>query len=195
MGKCHPDGTTELWSTNVRRYRRIGTFLPARERWYYLMAGRHRHVLHWKPWYGLWEVARYLRGEAGESQVRKSPRMEVYEKMKRRVAKTDGLPAPGVAATSVMWGKLPLIREHLTTTAYEDGGPRSPGYMWIKTTLSTWVVTLFEPDSAARLDVRGPTLDETLQLAEKLLGAENAPWEIDTYLQERQAKKGKKKSA
>ena len=54
-------------------------------------------------------------------------------------------------------------------------------------------LTLYDLDSGTRLPVRAATLDEVLAAAEKLLGVENAPWEIDRYLTEQLAGKNKKK--
>jgi hypothetical protein len=67
--------------------------------------------------------------------------------------------------------------------------------MWIRTLGTQWCVTVFDPDACARLDCRATAIDDALLLAEKLLGAEEAPWEIDGYLQEKAAKQTKKKRA
>jgi hypothetical protein len=116
--------------------------------------------------------------------------------MKRRSAPANGVAclAP-LPATSVILGKLPAIREYLTATAYEDGTARQPGYFTLRNRALTFEGTLYDPDSGTRLVVRANTLDEMLAGLEKLLGVEEAPWEIDPYLTEqlaRRRKRGKK---
>lgn len=95
-------------------------------------------------------------------------------------------------AESKTLAKFPRMCEFLTAVAYEDGTKRQPGYLWLKSDAVAFVVTLFDEDACCRLPCRGATLDEALALAEKLLGVENAPWEVDQYMRERKKKKGKK---
>lgn len=92
--------------------------------------------------------------------------------------------------------KFPRLMEHCTCTKYDDDNSlRTPGYFWVKTQGSTWIVTMFDPDGGARLDCRAATVDDALALAETYLGAADAPWEVDEYLRERMAKKKKKKAS
>lgn len=102
---------------------------------------------------------------------------------------------PPAPMTSVLLAKLPAIREFMSATQYDDGSPREPGYMTIRTWGTQWQVTVYDPDSGARMPVRAPELDKALLLVEQLLGVEEAPWEIDRYLSEQLAKKSKKKRA
>lgn len=114
--------------------------------------------------------------------------------MKRRAAPQGGLPVvPALPATSVMLGKLPLIREFLSATAYDDGTMRTPGYYTFRNRGHSYELTLSDPDSGMRLVARGPDIDKTFSLAETLLGTEDAQWEIDRYLTEQLEKKRPKK--
>jgi hypothetical protein len=114
--------------------------------------------------------------------------------MKRRNAPVGtGAIVPALPATSVLLAKLPAIREFLTATEYEDKSPRQPGYVTFRNRVVAFELTLYDPDGGARLAVRGPTIDQCLQLAEQMLGVEEAPWELDSYLQEQLARRAKKK--
>ena len=114
--------------------------------------------------------------------------------MKRRVPQvnTDHPPNPA-PKTSIVLAKFPALRDFLTATAYEDKSHRTPGYMTLRTIGVAWQLTLYDPDSGARLPVRANDLDGVLSLAEQLLGVEEAPWEIDRYLSEMLSKRTKKK--
>jgi len=182
-------GGTRCMPTRVRRW------LPKREAWYYLMSEGVRYTLFWKPCFGVQCTARTVRGLGGVMRTYKYHYERDWAMKKLKVQSNGGVVPIGVTSTSVLLGKLPKLREHLTCTTYDDGTIRLPGYMWIKTTITQWVITVFEPDACARMDVRGSTLDDVLMLTEKLLGAEDAPWEVDSYLQEKAAKRTKKKRA
>lgn len=170
-------------------------WLPRSELWYRLRCKGAEYTFHWKPFNGIQLVAYTFTGSDGVVRERNTPRGRTMTMKRLKILAGSGLPQVGVSSTSVIWGKLPKLREHLSALAYEEGEVREPGYMWIKTTLSQWVITIFEPSACARMDIRAGTLDEALLLAEKLLGAEDAPWEIDQFLVEKRAKKSKKKGA
>lgn len=176
----------------VRKPRR---WLPKCEGWYYLDSQGVRYSLYWKPRFGIQCTARTVLGLGGVERTYTYPYVKDWAMKKLKINERGGTVPIGVTNTSVILGKLPKLREHLTTLAYDDGTVREAGYIWIKTTLTQWVITVFEPSACARMDVRGQTLDDTLMLLEKLLSAEDAPWEIDTYLQEKAAKRTKKKRA
>jgi len=182
-------GDTRRGVTRPRKW------LPKREAWYYLDVEGVRYSLFWKPCFGIQCTARTIRGLGGFERKYKYPFERDWQMKKLKIAASTGVAPVGVSSTSVIWGKLPRLREHLTCLAYDDGTIRTAGYIWVKTTATQWVITVFEPDACARMDVRGTTLDDTLTLVEKLLGAEDAPWEVDTYLQEKAAKRVKKKRA
>jgi hypothetical protein len=147
----------------------------------------------WKPRAG-WRVSRVCdRGDHTGASDRIFPQPE-GDAMKRRIpaVSADAPPVPA-SKHSVIWGKLPALRDFLTATAYEDGSTRVPGYMQVKTIGVAWQVTLYDPDSGARLPVRATELDAAFALAEQLLGVEDAQWEVDRYLSEMLAKRTKKK--
>jgi hypothetical protein len=116
--------------------------------------------------------------------------------MKRRQAATPGgTIVPPLPSSSVHWPKLPALREFITATKYDDGSPRTPGYLTVRNRVTTFEITVYDPDGCCRLSARASTLDEALALTEKLLGVEEAPWEPDRYLQEQASRGAKKKRA
>jgi hypothetical protein len=188
-------GTYVLVPRQSNAPKRIRNWLPRKERWYKTRTANSVHHIHWKPWHGLWVVRRCPLDAAGDTEAVETPREKGRAMKRLKVSEGEGLPALAVSAKSEVFKKFPRILEHTTATAYEDGSIRTPGYFWVKPTTSQWVITLFDPDAGARLDCRAATCDEALALAEKWLGVEDAPWEIDEWLRERMAKKRGKKRA
>jgi len=95
-------------------------------------------------------------------------------------------------ATSVILAKLPLIREWLSATAYDDGSVRQTGALRITSRDALWHLTLTDPDARARLMVSDTSLDKALLLLETLLGADQAPWQADPYAKSPAPGKAKK---
>ena len=97
------------------------------------------------------------------------------------------------AVESNLFHGLPAIIQHCCVTQYEDGDPRKPGWITIKTMGSAWVVQVKDPDSCCALTATAQSLDDVLALAELLLSGDEAPWEPDPFLQRLGApKKGSK---
>lgn len=112
---------------------------------------------------------------------------------KRQPVEVGQAVIPAIPSASTLWPKLPAIREFVHATAYEDGSPRTPGYITIRNRATTMEVTCYDVDSGTRLSARGQTLDQALSLMEQLLGVEEAPWERDNYLADQLAKRAKKR--
>jgi len=112
---------------------------------------------------------------------------------KRRVQAGELPPVPALSMESVCFKKYPLLVEFLACTQYEDKAKREPGYFTVRNRIIEYEITLYDPDSGQRIPIRARTLDELMRGCESVLGAENAPWEIDRYLFEQLEKKTKKK--
>lgn len=84
---------------------------------------------------------------------------------------------------TTVWERFPALVAHCCVTRYEDGAARKPGWITIKTMGVTWVVTVKDPDGGVSLSATGQDLDDALVLADLLVGADDAPWEVDTFLQ------------
>lgn len=86
---------------------------------------------------------------------------------------------------------MPLV-EHCALIKYDDGDPREPGWITIKTQGAAWCVQVKDPDAAVSFTAVGATLDKALETAALLLGCDEAPWEPDVWLaQKKRPKKTK----
>lgn len=116
--------------------------------------------------------------------------------MKRRQpAVAGGTVLPALPSVSTLLAKLVNLRAFCSETSYDDGSPRQPGYFTFRNRVTVYEVTVYDPDSGTRLVVRGPDWDKTFLSVEQLLGAADAPWEMDKYLSEQLAKRSRKKGA
>lgn len=111
--------------------------------------------------------------------------------VKRRVvvgASGEKASAPTLSKVLNRWSQ---ILAHCATLAYEDGCPRQPGWITIRTRGIEWECIAKDPDAGAQLIARGASVDDAMQLLNELLGADNAPWELDQYLSARKPRKRK----
>lgn len=115
--------------------------------------------------------------------------------IKRRVVNGERIKVPALPVESKQLLRVPLLLEFLSSTEYEDGIKRTPGYMTLRNKTIEYEITLYDPDAGMRLPVRGRTLDQLLMAVETLLGAQDAAWEEDSYLQSKMPKERKKKGA
>lgn len=168
------------------RHRQTNLHVEAVLRWY---------LYRWSPRVG-WEcVASGIKGQPVTTPTTLYLTHRELAMKRRNAPASTGVIQPALPAASVMLGKLPAIREFLTATEYEDKSPRTPGYITIRNRQVTFEATLYDPDSGSRLSARAAKLDDVLALLEQLLGVEEAPWEIDSYLTEmlnRRTKRSKK---
>lgn len=114
---------------------------------------------------------------------------------KRTPQATNGTGPKNLAAVETrVFGSLMNIVAHLADVRYDDGSPRTPGPVFIKTLGGAWLVTAKEPDAGCQLPVTANTLDDALAALDLLLGADDAPWEIDPWARRQGQQKGKKNS-
>jgi len=86
---------------------------------------------------------------------------------------------------------MPLV-EHCAFRKYDDGDPREPGWITIKTQGAAWCVQVKDPDGCVSFTAVGQSLDQALDTAALLLACDEAPWEPDSFLSASRARKGKK---
>jgi len=114
-------------------------------------------------------------------------------KVKKRKQGAEPTAASHLAAVeSAVFGKMHALVAHCAATRYDDGDPRKPGWITIKTAGSAWIVEAKDPDTSSKLTAIQPTLDDALALLSLLLEAEEAPWEHDQWLAAAAAKAKKK---
>lgn len=154
---------------------------------------RREYLGYWRPHVGL--VFRAARPSGSRETI------NVWEHeweidpvgFKRRAIDPATLQLPDLPSFTKTLAKFPTFVAFLTSRSYEDGGARLPGKFWFDCSSSGFALTLIDVDQALRLVVRAGTIDDTLAAAELVLGADNAPWEVDAFQAERQASKKKKK--
>ena len=113
--------------------------------------------------------------------------------MKKKAAKTAEGQGKYLAPVETEFLKeLMSLIEHCCCRAYDDGDPREPGWVTIKTSGAAWVVQVKDPDSAMSFSAVGATVDKALETAALLLGCDEAPWEPDQWLAANAARKKKK---
>jgi len=118
------------------------------------------------------------------------------KKMKRKtnpVNKLEGQITHLAAMETTCFDRLANIVAHCAVCKYDDGGPRQPGMVMIKTLGASWVVVLKDADAGLQMQCLGATLDDALALAELHLGSEEAPWETDPWAQKKKAERNSKK--
>jgi len=138
----------------------------------------------WLPvWCGVMQFMRTCGPREQEAKVKK--------RVPNPTAPENGAFAHNASIETKLFKDCPQFVSHLTTTRYDDGTPRQPGWVSIQTRGAAWIVTVKDPDAGAKLNATGNTLDDALALAELLLSSEEAPWEVDPFLQGQQKKKKK----
>lgn len=146
----------------------------------------------WVPHEGIWPW-RLLRGGPDGELLRENHRPEKMMPVKKRQALgLEGVAPLPLPLESAVLKKFPRVLEFLIATAYDDGTVRTPGSLRVDNKLLWLTITLYDADAGMRLPCTGSTFDDALSLAEKLLGAEEAPWEVDRYLTEQLQRKVKK---
>lgn len=98
---------------------------------------------------------------------------------------TPNVPVHAAAVETNLLGALSQLIAHLTHTRYDDGSPRQVGTVSLRTQGTTWCAEARDYDAKARLRVTAQCLDDALLLLDTLLGSQDAPWEPDVYLQDR----------
>lgn len=111
--------------------------------------------------------------------------------VKKRVTAEPGTESPShlAAVESVLFERLHSIVAHLAVCRYDDGSPRQPGTLLIRTVGGHWQVTAKEPDVGAQLVLVAGTLDDALAGLSLALESDSTPWQPDPW-----AKAGARKS-
>lgn len=113
--------------------------------------------------------------------------------VRRLAVDTGTLRFPDLPSESKTLNKFPVLREWLTARSYDDGSVRTPGQFWWDATSSGFRVTLRDADAGMKLVVTAGTLDDVFAACELILGAQEAPWEPDEFLQRKLAEKKPRK--
>lgn len=159
------------------------------EKWYAIVVKTMKVELQFLPWKGIaWRASRFKGHTTGEWTrpmfVRGRPEM----KKKTVVAANPEGKHLAAVETERFSDMLPIV-EHLAMTKYDDGDPRVPGIIILKTNGVAWQCIVKDNDSAMCFTATGKTLDEALETAALHLGCDAAPWEVDQYAKRQGRKK------
>lgn len=145
------------------------------------------------PWHGTFlSVVEYTGTCPLTPRILRSFHWETFMKRRSAVTKQEAPKHLAAVETNLLADCLPLV-EHCTMTRWDDGEPRQPGWLQIRTLGNDWVVTAKEPDQGLMLQVRAENLDDALFALAAHLGSPDAPWQEDPYAAAPK-NKGKKKA-
>lgn len=171
---------------------RPGQWVGGREkRWIIVLPHAYLMVV-WTPYRGVTPVALSSSLTNDVSEMQFFPEVRSKKMKKLSIGGDEKTPIPAMAAESKIFKNFPRLLEFWTATTYEDGSPRAPGKHWFDQDGVGYTLTLFEPSGYAKMRLRAAVIDDTYTLAEKALGSENPPWEVDQYARDKAAGKKKK---
>jgi len=118
---------------------------------------------------------------------------EGAKNMKRR--RSEVTQDSGVAVASLDLKKLveflPIV-QHLAVRRYDDGEPRTPGVITLRTIGSLWQAMCKDPDTRQEMPVVAQTFEDLLYLTAATLDAPDAVWQPDPWAEKMFAQKKKK---
>lgn len=184
------------WFVFYRGNRWIGRrpcrWMPRGNVLFWVLTRDLRYGMASRPFKGICRVSSWRRPGGDRGHVEQLLRRWEYPSMKK-VKREDRSPVKNLAAleSELFRDHLALV-EHCCCLQYEDGSPRQPGWVMVRTSGAAWQVVVKDPDSACSFTVVAKTVDEAFESAALLLGCEEAPWEPDAYLAQSQARNKKK---
>lgn len=173
--------------------RRPSSWLPHCKAAYFLEVRHRRYLLlHWQPWFGIWPASLWRVPSTVGAPLAAWDKPETSMRKKTAASPTEDKREHLAAIESKVLADLFPIVKHIATTRYDDGDPRKPGWVTIKTQGSSWVVQIKDPDSCSSFQCVAATIDDALSLASLMLEAESTPWEHDKWLADAARPRGKK---
>lgn len=185
-------GLPVLFPRATRGVARPGQWCGKREkRWIIALSHAYLWVV-WSPFRGVVPVCLSPGLTNNPEENTYFPDVRSKEMKKLSIGGADGTPVVSLSGESKLFKNFPRLCEFWSARTYEDGTPRSPGRHWFDQDGVGYTLTLFEVSACAKMRCRAATIDDCYALAEKALGAENAPWEVDQYAREKASGKKKK---
>lgn len=183
MRPLYTRGTRVLRWVGCGPQRPSGQWLSSRPKYYYLLRRDRVLMLYWVPWDGgFYQTVEYHADNLVDPIVTMPLRERKLSMKKLEAIGLKGAPARPASSSSVLLGKLPVTREYLCATVYDDAVTcRQPSALRITTRDMLWFLTLTDPDRQARLLASDHSLDKALLLMETLLGTPECPWQTDPY--------------
>lgn len=188
-------GTTVLTWGRKSAIRRGGRYLPQRgEKRFFVAFATQWYYFRWRAHRGYVFCSRFTPPDQGGETIEQWSFGDEKMPIKKRAPSGELPVIPALSVDTTILKRCPLLVEFLSATAYEDGSIRQPGYITIRNRTIEYEATLYDPDAGMRVSIRARELDKMLAGVEAILGATEAPWEIDKYLWEHKPKEKKKKS-
>ncbi len=137
----------------------------------------------YRPGVGVYPLSlRVSRPEGPDSLVMYGTEYVPMKRVSLNAKAPSGQAVHLAAVETTLFTSLSSLVAHCCTARYDDGEPRQPGWVQIKTQGAAWVVSLIDFDACAQLQALGQSLDDALVLADALVGTEDAPWEPAQWL-------------
>lgn len=175
-----------------RVVRRGGRLLPRGSGWFWYRDRCGWSCYTFAPFRGLF---RCWRGpfKVGDFPRPGDPALKRVPDVKKKVAAASGPGERHLAPveSEILRDFLSII-EHCAVVQYDDGDPRQPGWITVRTQGRAWVADVKDPDSGCSFRLLATTFDELLESLQELLSCDQAPWEPDHYLKSK-AKQPRKK--
>lgn len=170
---------------------RPGRWLPRGRGQFMVLSARWEFVLTFCFGKGICVTERWPR-HTRLGSVGGPPLQWEFPPMKKRQPLAGPAGAKHLAAmeTEMFGNMLPLV-EHCALRQYDDGEPREPGWITIKTQGAAWCVQVKDPDAACSFTAVAQSLDKAIETAALLLACDEAPWEPDAFLAAAKARKKK----
>lgn len=170
--------------------RRPARWLPRGGSRWVLICGPYRIVLYHYPHRGYYPFSLgHVSGQAWEH----FPVPEFWGSRMKKRSISEGARKGGqkslASQDTKFFARWPAILQHVADICYDDGSPRKPGTITLRTLGTSWQLTARDPDSGAQLVSLGQSIDEACSLLDKLLAAEDAPWELDVFASQGRKKK------
>jgi len=182
-----------LWPRTEPGVQRPGQWVGTREkRWIIILPHAYLLVV-FKPYKGVIPVALTSTLTNNVEEMSFFPDLRSMAMKKLSIGGEGGEGVVPLSGDSKIFAKFPRLCEFWTRLTYDDGSRRLPGRHWFDQDSVGFTLTLFEVSGMAKMRCRAATIDDCYALAEKCLGSDNAPWEVDAYAREKAAGKKPKK--
>jgi len=142
--------------------------------------GRTVYYVSWEPREGYRITGWGAVGDPTGARVNADYHDPEVLRMMRRTPPAAGLPALPLSSDSKIFHRLPLIREFLSSTAYDDGSPRETATLLCVFEFGVVKVCLNDRAEARSLWVSGGGMDEALDVLEATLAAGKGDWRART---------------
>lgn len=142
-----------------------------------VLTGNGTFVMRYSPFRGVRKAAWYPPGVCAGAGWATAGRLYRETDVKKVKVTAPGATRHLAALENEMFKEHMAVLEVLAMLQYDDGTPRSPGYLGMWTQGATWFVRVQDKDADAQMTAEGRTAEEAWDNLTLLLGSDNPPWE------------------